>query len=102
MKIDKSSIDYKITMDNLRWIEDVVPMTRSERISLRTWVRQGHDFESNPWDYRDLDGMQLNYLQAFRLEYGYSQGPWDHWRGPQNHLFWDNERKTFISREDYC
>ena len=33
MKVDRSSLDYKISMDNLRWMEDVVPMTRSERLS---------------------------------------------------------------------
>ena len=102
MKIDRSTIDYKISMDNLRWMEEVVPMTRSERLSLRSWVMQGNDIESNPWDLRDLDGMQLNYLEAFRLENGYSFGPWDYWRGPENQLFWDDEHKTFISRNDYC
>ena len=71
MKIDRSTIDYKISMDNLRWMEDIVPMTRSERLSLRSWVMQGNDIDSNPWELRDLDGMQLNYLEAFRLENGY-------------------------------
>lgn len=102
MIADRNSIDYKIAMDNLHWMENVVPMTRSERLSLRTWVSQGNDIESNPWDYRDPDGMQLNYLQAFRLEHGYSGGPWDNWKGPETQLFWDNELKKFISRNDYC
>lgn len=70
MKIDRSTIDYKISMDNLRWMEDVVPMTRSERQSLRSWVMRGNDIDSNPWDLRDPDGTQLNYLEAFRLENG--------------------------------
>lgn len=102
MKIDRNTIDYKISMDNLRWMEAIVPMTLSERLSLRSWVMQGNDIESNPWDYLDFDEMQLNYLEAFLLENGYSSGPWDYWRGPENQPFWDNEHKTFISRNDYC
>ena len=70
MKIDRSTADYKVNMDDLRWMEDFVPMTRSERLSLRSCVKQGNDIDSNPWDLRDLDGMQLNYLEAFRLENG--------------------------------
>lgn len=85
-----------------REMEDCVPMTKTERNCLRKWVRQGHDPETNPWNYLDSDGYQMNYLQAFRLEYGYSSGPWDYWKGPDTQLFWDNELKTFISRDDYC
>ena len=36
MKYCRNTIDYQITMDNLRWIEDVIPMTRSEHRSLRS------------------------------------------------------------------
>lgn len=102
MKVVKKSFDYQITMDNLRWIDDVIPMTRPERRSLHAWVIDGNDIDSNPWDYRDEYGMPLSYLQAFRLKYGYSGGPWDHWKGPENQLFWDNDNKKFISRDDYC
>ena len=102
MKYRRNTIDYQITMDNLRWIDDVIPMTRSERRSLHAWVRDGNDIDSNPWEYYDECGMLLPYLQAFRLKYGYSGGPWDHWKGPETQLFWDNDRKTFISRDDYC
>ena len=102
MRFRRNTIDYQITMDNLRWIEDVIPMTRSERRSLRSWVIDGHEIDSNPWEYRDECGILLPYLQAFRLKYGYSGGPWDHWKGPETQLFWDNDRKTFISRDDYC
>ena len=101
MKFRKNTIDYQITMDNLRWIDDVVPMTRPERRSLHAWVIDGHDIDSNPWNYLDECGMQLPYLQAFRLKYGYSGGPWDHWKGPDTQLFWDDERKTFTPLGNY-
>lgn len=79
----KDAVDYEVNKESLREMEEVVPMTGPERKKLRVWVRSGHDVESNPWGYLDEDGFQLNYLQAYRLEYGYSAGPWDSWRGPE-------------------
>lgn len=102
MKIDKDSMDFHLNMEILHEMEDLVPMTRSERRSLRKWVLQGNEVESNPWDYCDGDGIPLNFLQAFRLHYGYSSGPWDYWKGPYTQLYWDNDRKTFISPDDFC
>lgn len=102
MKIDKKSVDYQLNMEALREMEEIVPMTLHERNAIRRWVHQGHDVESNPWDYRDGDGLHINFLQAFRLEYGYSSGPWDYWKGPLSNPLWNNELKCFISIEDYC
>lgn len=102
MKIDKQSIDYQINLLALDEMEDIVPMTRNERRCIRKWVRSGHEIESNPWNYMDSDGYPLNYLQAFRLEYGYPGGPWDYWKGPGEQLLWDDDRKCFISREELC
>ncbi len=83
MMHDKHSIDYQINLYALHEMEEVVPMTLHERNHLRSWVRSGHEIDSNPWNYLDSDGMPLNYLQAFRLEFGYTAGPWDAWKGPQ-------------------
>ena len=81
MICDKNSVDYEINMETLREMEAVVPMTLRERKCIRRWVRKGHDPETNPWGYYDYDGMMMNYLQAFRIEYGYCSGPWDYWTG---------------------
>ena len=77
--MDKDSIDYQVNLVALQEMEEVVPMTLRERCCLRKWVRQGNDVESNPWNYMDSDGTPLNYLQAFRIRFGYSSGPWDYW-----------------------
>ena len=77
MIYDRHSIDYQLNLYALHEMERIVPMTLPERFLIRSWVKKGHDIASNPWDCRDSDGCQLNYLQAFRLENGYSYGPWD-------------------------
>ena len=61
-----------------------------------------YDIDTNPWDYLDADGMPLNYLQAYRLHYGYSSGPWDCWKGPDSQPLWNDELKCFLSKDDYC
>lgn len=81
MIADRRSMEYQTNLAELHEMEFSVPMTAPERTSIRKWVKAGHEIESNPWDLRDSDGCQLNYLQAFRLEYGYSFGPWDAWKG---------------------
>ena len=91
MKLDKTSIDYQMNLEELREMEECVPMTLPERHAIRKWVHDGNDVESNPWDYRDGDEVQLNFLQAFRLEFGYSSGPWDCWRGLR---FLENVRRV--------
>lgn len=102
MKIDRKSIDYQVNIETLHEMEECIPMTLPERRALREWVYRGNDVESNPWDYRDGDGLQLNFLQAYRLKYGYSSGPWDNWKGPHSQPLWNNELKCFISKDDYC
>ena len=99
-KHDRYSIDYQINLQALEEMEAIVPMTVVERSALRKWVRQGHEIESNPWGYSDSDGYPLNYLQAFRLTYGYSSGPWDYWKGPETQLLWDESAKCFRSMEE--
>ena len=75
-------------------------MTLRERSCLRRWVRSGHELESNPWGLLDSDGMPLNYLQAYRIEYGYSSGPWDYWKGPERQPLWCDERKCFLRKDE--
>lgn len=74
MRADKDSIDYQVNLVALQEMEEAVPMTLRERQCLRKWVRKGNEVESNPWNYMDSDGMPLNYLQAFRIRFGYSSG----------------------------
>lgn len=102
MKYDKKSIDYQINIEALREMEELVPMTIHERNAVRKWVKNGHELDSNPWDYYDSDNSPLNFIQAFRLKHGYSSGPWDYWKGPDTQPYWDNEQKRFISKDDYC
>ena len=78
MMHDKKSMDYQINLEALKEMEECVPMTKNERDCLRKWICKGHDPDINPWDCFDSDGFPLNYLQAFRLEFGYSSGPWDY------------------------
>ena len=98
--IDPQCIDYQVNLVALEEMEDVVPMTPYERKALRRWVHRGHEVESNPWDYKDADGYQLNYLQAFRLKYGYSSGPWDYWKGPETQGLWDEDHKCYRYRDE--
>ena len=94
---DKKSIDYQTNLFALEEMERLVPMTRRERDCLRIWVHTGHEVETNPWDYMGPDGYRLNFLEAFRLKYGYSYGPWDNWKGPESEPLWDNIDKQLYS-----
>lgn len=97
---DKNSIDYQLNLEALREMEEYIPMTDRERSCLRRWVHKGHDPESNPWDYYGSDSIQLNYLQAFRLKFGYSSGPWDYWKGPDSHPNWNDELGRFLTDDE--
>ena len=70
---DKQSIDYQFNLCALHEMEDVVPMTRSERYMLRNWVRSGHEIESNPWDS---------------------------WKGPDTQPLWCEERKCYVKHDE--
>ena len=100
MKPHKNSMDYQLNLLALEEMENLVPMTLHERTCIRKWVKSGHEIESNPWHYLDADGMPLNYLQAFRLKYGYPSGPWNYWKGPDEQFLWDDARQCFISKDE--
>lgn len=100
MIYDKKSIDYQINKETLREMEEDVPMTLSERNALRKWVKYGHEVESNPWDYYDSDGYMMNYLQAYRIKFGYSSGPWDYWKGSSGQGYWCKDRRCFVSLDE--
>lgn len=102
MRYDKHSIDYQINMETFHEMNECVPMTNPERTALRNWIKKGYDFNTNPWDFLDSDGLPLNYLQAYRLKFGYSSGPWDYWKGPENQLYWDEIKKQLIPKDDFC
>lgn len=70
MKYAKGTFDYAVNLESLREMEEVVPMTSYERARLRGWVKEGHDVESNPWDFLNADGTEMNYLQSFRIRFG--------------------------------
>ena len=57
-------------------------------------------WRSGIYNYKDADGYQLNYLQAFRLKYGYSSGPWDYWKGPDTQGLWDENLKRYRYRDE--
>ena len=100
MIYDKNSIDSQVNLWSLHEMEEVVPMTLYERKYIRRWVRSGHEIESNPWGYRDSDGYLMNYLQAYRMKYGFSSGPWDCWTGPETQTMWCDERKCFLPKDE--
>lgn len=97
----KKSVDYTINMQALYEMEEIVPMTIRERNALHDWAKKGHDIESNPWDAIDEYGYPLNFLRAFRLKLGYSSGPWDLWRGPEDELYWDGKCNKFHLPDEY-
>ena len=88
----KKSHDYQLNLVELEEMEKIVPMTVPERNAIRKWVRKGNTVESNPWEYVDPDGEQMNYLQAYRIHFGYTRGPWDYWHG---------EETRFCLNDDY-
>lgn len=75
------SIDHQLHLEELREMENIVPMTLSERDHIRKWVRQGHSIDDNPWDLYDSAGIPMNYLRAHRVIFGFSLGPWTSWDG---------------------
>lgn len=79
MRYTKHSYDYEINMECLKEIEDIIPMTVSERKSLRSWAKSGHSVDTNPWNYCDSGGVLLNYLLAYRIHYGFPTHQWDVW-----------------------
>ena len=79
MRFPKHSLDYEFNLECLHEIEESVPMTLHERECLRGWAKSGHPVDSNPWNYCEGDGIQLNYLLAFRLHYGFPSRTWDTW-----------------------
>ncbi len=81
MRYQKHSVEYTVNMESLRKLEEVVPMTMPERSALHNWASKGFEIYTNPWNAVDEKGYPLNYLRAYRLEHGYSSGPWDTWKG---------------------
>ena len=79
-KFPRKSADYEVNLAALHEFEEIVPLTLPERDQLRNWVKKGFSIDSNPWAYVDEDGYLMNYIQAYRLRYGYSSGIWDTWK----------------------
>ena len=96
----KGSMDYDINLQALREMEELVPMTKRERSCLRKWARDGHDVDSNPWKYCDISGIPLNYLQAYRICFGRSSGPWDTWGETGSTPYWDETLHAYIVVDD--
>lgn len=84
-------MDYQTNKAELEDMENYVPMTLRERTAIRCWVRTGHNIDSNPWGYRDSSGELMNYLQAYRICFGYTRGPWDYWYGEEMYSCPDND-----------
>ena len=70
MIYEKGSIDYDINLCSLQEMEEAVPMTLLERSRLRSWAKDGHDVDSNPWKMYEPDGSDMNYLKAHRIRFG--------------------------------
>lgn len=100
MIYDKDSVDYQMNLVALEEIENFIPMTKRERQCIRRWVKRGHDPDTNPWNFMDSDGFPLGYLQAFRIQYGYSCGPWDYWKGSEHQPCWCDDLKCFLPKDE--
>ena len=92
----KGSVDYQVNMESLHEMEEIVPMTASERSKLRSWAKSGHDVDSNPWNYFSEFGTEMNFLQALRIVSGVSHGPWDDWEYDIPYK-WDPSHKHLFS-----
>ena len=79
MIYQNNTFEYRMNLAAFRDLEEAVPMTKSERSQFTSWVLNGHDLDSNPWDYFEPDGLPMNYLKALRIRCGYSHGPCDSW-----------------------
>ena len=95
MTYKRGTVDYEVNLNLLHEMEELVPMTVHERECLRNWARQGHDVETNPWDFYEPDGSSMNYLKARRIECGSSRGPWDDW-GNDIPYVWDKMHRQLI------
>lgn len=69
---ERNPIDHMVDLETMREMEEMCPMTLSERKSLHSWVYKGNDPEKNPWGYCDKDGWLKNYLVAYRYHHGYN------------------------------
>ncbi len=94
MMYKRGSVDYKVNLVALHEMEEVVPMTNMERLYLRNWVRNGHDVDSNPWNYYESDFSEMNYLKARRIKFGTSHGPWDSWEY-ETPVIWQEPLESF-------
>ena len=70
-KKNRDPIDHMLDLETMREMEELLPMTLSERKSLHSWVYNGNDPEKNPWGYCDKDGWLKHYLEAYRYHHGY-------------------------------
>ena len=64
MIYERNSLDYQMNKAAFREMLDIVPMTIPEWNALRIWVNTGNGLSDNPWNYRDSDGLPMDYLQA--------------------------------------
>lgn len=99
-RFPRDSVDYEVNMESLHEMENVVPMTLPERTELRKWVKKGNDIDSNPWGYYDNYGCLMCFLQAYRIVFGFSSGPWDCWKGSESYAYWSQEHNCFIYYDD--
>lgn len=62
--VDENKVWHEIHIEELHEMEEFVPMTTPDRNRLRRWVYTGHSVDSNPWNYKDDDGEEMNFIEA--------------------------------------
>ena len=97
MRYPKHSVDYVVNLETLHEMEEVVPMTLHERECVRSWVKSGHPLETNPWNYSSGDGCLLDYLQAFRIHYGFPC-QFSRYSFCDSYYVWDDKRKVLTEQ----
>lgn len=77
--IDDRKIWHDIHLEELNETENIVPMTTPDRNRLRRWVYSGHSVDTNPWNYLDDDGNEMNYIEAL---YRHREETWGRYYRP--------------------
>lgn len=65
-----SPFEKQILLEQLSEYEARHSLTHQEQRLLHRWVRSGNHVTSNPWHYKYLDGWEMDFISALRMDEG--------------------------------